>query len=79
MTCRACASTDLLCDCNQIYALGLTPMPAREGADAHPDPSCIGPTHLPNRHEPRRTTWAFLRPSGLTLSVNPISKQEVMQ
>ncbi|GLT02943.1 hypothetical protein GCM10007897_43730 [Sphingobium jiangsuense] len=75
MTCRACASSAYLCDCNQ---LGIIPPPARNGADTF-TPVGIGPDRSPNRHGARRTTRPFLRPSALTKSVNPISKQEVSQ
>lgn len=71
-----------LCDHSNLIFAGLAPAPdyahppARNGADAPPS---IGPDPFPNRHEARRTMRAFLRPSALTKSVNPISKQEVSQ
>jgi len=74
MTCCACASPAYLCDCNQIYALGIIPPPARNGADASPS---VGPDPFPNRHGARRTTRPFLRPSALTTPVNTLYQKGI--
>ncbi|GLT03028.1 hypothetical protein GCM10007897_44670 [Sphingobium jiangsuense] len=76
MTCRACASPAYLRDRNQIYALGIIPPPARNGADAPPHPR-IGPDPFPNRHGARRTTRPFLRPSRFTKYFNTLYQKGI--
>jgi len=76
MTCRACASPAYLCDCNQIYALGIIPPPACNGADAPPS---VGPDRSPNRHGARRTTRPFLRPNRFTKYFNTLYKKGIVR
>lgn len=76
MACHACASADMLCDCNQIHALGIIPPPARNGADAS-TPVGIGPDRSPNRHGARRTTRPFLRPNRLRQSFNTLFQKGI--
>lgn len=78
MTCRACASPAYLCDCNQIYALGLTPMPARNGADAF-TPVGIGPDPFPNRHETRHRRRSFISANRFTKYFNTLCQKGIVR
>lgn len=75
MTCRACSSADMLCDCNQIHALGLAPL-ARDGADASPHPR-IGPDPFPNRHEARHRRRPFISANRFTKYFNTLYQKGI--
>lgn len=66
-TCAACNSADLLCSCLELYALGIVPPPARNGATGLAPAG--GHTEFANLHDANDTTAHFFGDNPLANSV----------